>query len=870
MALLHYQNLGVPRPDAVMRHAFYRLKDFYDFLRRTKTYMEGDAAVRRLAWEAGAPPDDEEAFGGSSALWVRLLEAPDRPNEPEATFRAFLDENVREVFDAPADRGSQTDPSERRSLRDKFSPSRRIEVLDRDAETNQLLLAGRPSGTQLLLRPNTLTLHRQLEALKSLQGAPLPAHIPLLRLVETVENAAWPPVTPSRMAEEDWMVLTSGARPGATEQREFVERALATPDFLLLEGPPGSGKTTAICELVLQLAKAGRRALLCASTHVAVDNVLERLMDARNGHRDLVIPVRIGEPRNVSEKARPWQLERFVKTERERLLRHLEAASVLSDAQRRLLSALRDGTSTIERMVLDAANLVCGTTIGILQHPDIKARGSAMPAFDVLIVDEASKTTFHEFLVPALLAGRWVIVGDPKQLSPYVDDDALAANVQACEPDSLVRDACIDVFLAKHPDPRKRRIAVVAADSPAVSAAYVGQAAAHDVDVADATSASPLATTSIVLGPVATLERRLSELPLDATTVRGPTLALLPLRRRAAAWLQLSDRLREELPDWEAEIGWRLARQFEQRFAPPTEASADARRSTGERLREQIQDLLPAGQDQTNRDRVWREIDRIRRVALPSVLESLRHGFERSPTDRTGSALSDGFPEDALKARHVLLRTQHRMHPDIAEYSHKHIYGGEALITPAYMLAERQWSYARHAHRSVWLDVRGGFHPRSNANPREAQAILTELHHFDAWAQRNHRTDGRPWEAAVLTFYRGQEREVRSHLRRWSGQPVGMRHFTRGSARAPHLSIDLCTVDRFQGHEADLVLISFATDHATSFLESPNRLNVALTRARHQRIVIGDRRAMLRARHSLLSTFVSEAPWEQSLEGGRP
>lgn len=101
------------------------------------------------------------------------------------------------------------------------------------------------------------------------------------------------------------MVLTDDTRRGTAEQRSFVQRALATPDFVFLEGPPGSGKTTAICEFILQLALQGKRALLCASTHVAVDNVLERLMDGRNPSRDLVIPIRVGERRNVSGKARP-------------------------------------------------------------------------------------------------------------------------------------------------------------------------------------------------------------------------------------------------------------------------------------------------------------------------------------------------------------------------------------------------------------------------------------------------------------------------------------------------------------------------------------------------------------------------------------
>ena len=74
-------------------------------------------------------------------------------------------------------------------------------------------------------------------------------------------------------------------------------------------------------------------------------------------------------------------------------------------------------------------------------------------------------------------------------------------------------------------------------------------------------------------------------------------------------------------------------------------------------------------------------------------------------------------------------------------------------------------------------------------------------------------------------------------------------------------------MDRFQGHEADLTLISFANSHPTSFLESPNRLNVALTRARYQRIIVGDRLALARSKGSLLGTLASETQWERQLGG---
>lgn len=863
MALLHYQNLGVRRPDVLMKSAFFGLKTFYDFLRRTKNYMESDAATKRLAWKGGNAPEEEDA-GAARGTWVQLEEPRDRPNEPEATFRAFMDENVREVFDLVDDAAEQPE-DRRRDGRRRFIDDRKIRVLDRDPETSQLLLERRPSGDQLLLRPNTLTLLRQIQALQTLQNAPSSFHLPLLRLMESADHASWPYFEPARSDASGWMVLTDAARPGTDEQRRFVELAMATPDFVFLEGPPGSGKTTAICELVLQLAQQGKRALLCASTHVAVDNVLERLMDDRNPHRDLVIPVRIGERRNVSEKARPWQLDFFVRTERERLLGKLDGRRDLTESQRALLAAIRHGTTFIERMVLDAANLVCGTTIGILQHPDIKANGHVAPIFDVLIVDEASKTTFQEFLVPALLAKRWVIVGDPKQLSPYVDDAATAVNVESCLGDEALRNACVDVFLAGHGDPRKRRVAAVVTDSTRAREAYFTQAAAHDVDIADAQTGSELWKAALVVGERAELERRADELPLDVATVRYSGKGLDALRRRAEAWLRLVSRGREEQPEWAAEVAWRLARLYEQRFAKKVEVEDHRWRSTSQRLREQVEGLLPA----SDTEGVWSEIDRVRRVALPSILESLRHGFERDPNTRRGTAISDGLPEAALAQRHVLLRTQHRMHPDIAAFSHEHIYDGEALYTPAHMASERAWEFGRHEHRAVWLDVRGGFNSRFNANPVEARAVVDELRAFDQWAERNPRKDERPWEAAVLTFYRGQEREVRSHLRRWTRLHTAMRHFGRGPKQRPHLAIELCTVDRFQGHEADLVILSFASARPTSFLESPNRLNVALTRARYQRVVVGDRMAMARAKGSALGVFAEIEAWDQLLEGER-
>lgn len=409
-------------------------------------------------------------------------------------------------------------------------------------------------------------------------------------------------------------------------------------------------------------------------------------------------------------------------------------------------------------------------------------------------------------------------------------------------------------------------MAVVALDEAKKIDVYAAQATARGVLLADACNDDAVWSAAVVVGDASNLERREEELPLDVATLRHGGDGLDTIRRRADAWLLISGRAREEQPEWAPEIAWRIARLYEQRFVQEAEPGVPQTRSTSQRLRKQIEALLPAAETGVKPEAIWVKIDRVRRVALPSILESLRQGFERDPQARMSTALSDGLPASALQLRHVLLSTQHRMHPEIAAFPHEHIYAGKALFTPEHMSDERAWSFRRHAHRGVWLDVRGGFNGRFNSNPAEAAAALAELQAFDTWAAHNPRRDGRPWEAAVLTFYRGQEREIRNHLRRWTRQGSGMRHFTQGPKAKPHLTIELCTVDRFQGHEADLVILSFASARPTSFLESPNRLNVALTRARYQRIVVGDRHAMKRAQPSVLGAFAEQEVWEAQIK----
>ncbi|WP_432907835.1 AAA domain-containing protein [Micromonospora matsumotoense] len=65
-------------------------------------------------------------------------------------------------------------------------------------------------------------------------------------------------------------------------------------------------------------------------------------------------------------------------------------------------------------------NLVCATTKGIVSRGSGPVRDTD---YAMLIVDEASRVTGSEFLIGAVRARRWVLVGDEYQLPPHVDGD---------------------------------------------------------------------------------------------------------------------------------------------------------------------------------------------------------------------------------------------------------------------------------------------------------------------------------------------------------------------------------------------------------------------------------------------------------------
>jgi len=82
------------------------------------------------------------------------------------------------------------------------------------------------------------------------------------------------PAQDDEISDDEW--LRGGMN---VDQQAAVRMMLNTREISLIQGPPGSGKTTMIAEAIHQLTLRGKKVLLASQANLAVDNALERLSD---------------------------------------------------------------------------------------------------------------------------------------------------------------------------------------------------------------------------------------------------------------------------------------------------------------------------------------------------------------------------------------------------------------------------------------------------------------------------------------------------------------------------------------------------------------------------------------------------------------
>jgi DNA replication ATP-dependent helicase Dna2 len=206
------------------------------------------------------------------------------------------------------------------------------------------------------------------------------------------------------------------------EQNLALERALQMQDYLLIHGPPGTGKTSVIAEIVKRLCQQGQRVIVAAFTNQAVDNMLKRL-DAEGFH-DFV---RLGNERSVDSALSNRLLKNLVAQNQS--VNHAHPQETPQDSQE--TANTLDAVQELLRNIPLVASTTATWSSDKYAPSSLNGAGAnhenAPLQFDVAIIDEAGQLTIPAILGALRFAKRFILVGDEKQLPPLVLSKEAAA-----------------------------------------------------------------------------------------------------------------------------------------------------------------------------------------------------------------------------------------------------------------------------------------------------------------------------------------------------------------------------------------------------------------------------------------------------------
>ncbi|XP_070763141.1 DNA-binding protein SMUBP-2 [Enoplosus armatus] len=219
-------------------------------------------------------------------------------------------------------------------------------------------------------------------------------------------------------------------------QREAVSFALSQRELAVIHGPPGTGKTTTVVEIILQALKQGQKVLCCASSNVAVDNLVERLARCK------AKVLRLGHPARLLESIQKHSLDA--------ILAQSDNANIIADIRKdidkafmgmkkhekgervnfkreigELRKELKTREATAISQILKSADVVLSTNTGACDGGPLKF----LPAehFDWVVIDECAQALESSCWIALLRARKCILAGDYKQLPPTIKSQTAAS-----------------------------------------------------------------------------------------------------------------------------------------------------------------------------------------------------------------------------------------------------------------------------------------------------------------------------------------------------------------------------------------------------------------------------------------------------------
>jgi len=199
----------------------------------------------------------------------------------------------------------------------------------------------------------------------------------------------------------------------------------------VIHGPPGTGKTTSVVEVVKQAVKRySLKVLVCAPSNIAVDNLVDKL--AKGGLK----VIRLGHPARVVGELQKYSLDAVltnrdssdiimsVRTDISSTIGQLKKCRnkgeviALRKEIKSLKKELRTRESKAMKEVLTGADVILSTLNSASRDGPLKHLPDEH--FKLLVIDEAAQALEVSCWIPMMQSPRLILVGDHKQLPPTI------------------------------------------------------------------------------------------------------------------------------------------------------------------------------------------------------------------------------------------------------------------------------------------------------------------------------------------------------------------------------------------------------------------------------------------------------------------